>query len=174
MADIKKLVPKVIYWESPQYTETPGDLGGPTKYGVTLNEWIQHGYDKNGDGIIDKEDVKLLDQNDFEVILKSQYWDKWKADLIENQSVAELLVDWLYNSGVWAIKLPQRILGLTEDGLVGPKTIEAVNLSDQEDFFNKVWNSRKDFYNQIVARRPEQGKFLKGWMNRLNSYKFVV
>lgn len=42
----------------------------------------------------------------WEEIFKTMYWDKWKADIIRSQSVANMLVDWLLGSGVHAIKIP--------------------------------------------------------------------
>jgi len=38
----------------------PADLGGATNKGVTLSTWQKQGYDKNGDGKIDVEDLKLI------------------------------------------------------------------------------------------------------------------
>ena len=34
---------------------------------------------------------------------------------------ANTLVDWLWCSGAWGIKIPQKILGLKVDGIVGEK-----------------------------------------------------
>jgi hypothetical protein len=38
--------------------------------------------------------------------LKSLYWDKWKADQIKSQSVANILVDWVWASGIqtWLVQ----------------------------------------------------------------------
>jgi len=173
MADVNLLAPKVLQWESRLYTETPGDLGGATKDGITLATWQAQGYDKNHDGHIDKEDVKLIDDADFTKILK-KYWDEWKADDIKNQSVAEMLVDWVWTSGKYGIVIPQRLLGVPDDGNVGPVTLAALNKTDQQIFFTSVYNARLKFLKNIVASNPYQVKFLQGWVNRLNSFKFVA
>lgn len=172
MAEISRLVPLILKWEGSKYTNDPNDPGGPTKYGVTLSTWKRVGVDKDNDGDIDAEDVKLLTVEDCKLVLKLGYWDQWKADRILNQSVANILVDWVYNSGTAGIKIPQQLLGLEPDGNVGPVTIAAVNSADQEDLFNKIFEARKAFYANIVKRKPSQKKWLKGWMNRLNDFKY--
>lgn len=60
MADSSKLVPFILSWETDKYTNNKKDKGGPTKYGITLATWRKVGYDKNGDGVLNEEDVKLL------------------------------------------------------------------------------------------------------------------
>lgn len=173
MANIDKLVPLILKWEGSRYTNDPDDPGGPTKYGVTLKTWKAKGRDKDGDGDIDATDVKLLDPEDFKHILRVGYWDLWNADKIKSQSLANILVDWVYNSGMHGIKIPQRLLGVTADGEVGPKTIEALNAQHPETFFGMLWEAREQFYKNIVANKPSQKKWLKGWMNRLNDFKFI-
>jgi len=54
--------------------------------------------------------------------LRPHYWERWQADRIRNQSVAELLVDWVWASGINGIKIPQQMLNLKPDGIVGEKT----------------------------------------------------
>jgi secretion activator protein, putative len=173
MANIDKLIPHIIKWEGgSKYTNDPLDRGGATKYGITLNTLISNHYDVNKDGNVDINDVKSLQLDDFKVILKKQYWDRWKADDITNQSVANLLVDWTWGSGVNGIKIPQRLLGVPADGKVGQKTINALNGANQRYIYNKVWQARKEFYMKIVANNPSQKKWLNGWLNRLNDLKF--
>ena len=58
------------------------------------------------------------------------------------------------------------------DGIVGSKTISCINSQNQEEAFKKIWNRRKKFYDSLVAKNPSQKVFLKGWMNRLNAFKF--
>lgn len=173
MANIDKLIPHILKWEGgAKYTNDPLDRGGATKYGITLNTLISIHYDANKDGKVDVNDVKALQLEDFKKILKRQYWDRWKADDIDNQSVANLLVDWTWGSGKHGIIIPQRLLGVSADGVVGEKTINVLNASNQRLIYNKVWQARKEFYEKIVQNNPSQSKWLKGWMNRLNDLKF--
>lgn len=172
MADINKLVPLILKWEGSKYTNDPLDPGGPTKYGVTLKTWKSKGKDKDGDGDIDANDVKLLDVDDLKLILKIGYWDLWRADKIKDQNVANILVDWVYNSGVPGIKIPQKLLGVPADGEVGPQTLKALNAQDPISFHQAVFAARKKFYEDIVKNKPSQKKWIKGWMNRLNDFKY--
>jgi lysozyme family protein len=172
-AKIEKLAPVVVKWEG-GYVNDPADKGGPTNMGVTLNTWKHVGYDKDNDGDIDAADIKLLRKEDFKSVLKI-YWNKWQADNINNQSIANILVDWYWASGKWGIVIPQRIMGLSQDGIVGPKTIARVNeliQKDAESFFYEIYNSREVFFENIVKNNPTQKKFLKGWKNRLADFKF--
>lgn len=173
MANIDKLIPHIIKWEGgSKFTNDPLDRGGATKYGITLNTLQSIHYDINHDGKVSVDDVKSLQLDDFKRILKSQYWDRWKADDIVNQSLANLLVDWLWGSGKHAIIIPQRLLGVSADGKVGQKTINALNGANQKLIYNKVWQARKEFYYNIVKNNPSQKKWLNGWLNRLNDLKF--
>jgi len=170
MADVKKLSPILAKWEA-GFVNDPTDNGGATNMGITIGTWRQIGYDKDGDGDIDVIDIRLLDERDFSAVLKI-YWNKWQANRLINQSVANLLVDWVYTSGKWGIVIPQRILKIEPDGIVGNQTILAVNLADQKKFFDAVFEARKKFFNDIVKNNPSQKKFIKGWLNRLNDFKF--
>jgi len=37
--------------------------------------------------------------------MKKNFWDKWKADLIKDQSIANILVDWVWGSGKYGITI---------------------------------------------------------------------
>ena len=171
MAKIEKIIPLIAKFEG-GYVNDPKDKGGATNMGVTLATWKSVGYDKNFDGHIDEKDIKMLNHDDFKFVLK-KYWNNWKADKIENQSIANILVDWHYMSGKWAMIIPQRILGVTADGVIGPKTIEALNATNQEHLFNEIKSERVKFYENIVKNNPSQKRFLNGWMNRLNQFKYL-
>jgi lysozyme family protein len=174
MADINKLVPIIFGWEG-TWANDATDMGGPTMMGVTLATWKQCGHDEDGDGDIDIDDLKLITKKDVvECILRPHYWNRWKADDIKNQSIANILVDWVWGSGKWGIIIPQRLLNITTDGMVGPKTIKAINsYSSQSLLFQYIRIARIDFINDLCINHPEQLKFKKGWINRINSFKFT-
>ena len=101
-------------------------------------------------------------------MLRPHYWDRWKADQIKSQSIANILVDWVWGSGKWGIIYPQQLLGVVADGIVGPKTLAALNARDPHAFFNLLKNRREQHFNSIVKKDPTQKKFIKGWLRRLN------
>jgi lysozyme family protein len=172
MAKLEILAPFILSFEG-GYNKGKGDRGGATNKGVTLATWRRYGYDKDCDGDIDERDVMLITEYDaIYEIMKPVYWDKWQADKIQSQAIANLVVDWYWNSGAYGIRLPQKILGVKMDGAVGPKTIAALNgYPDQRELFNRLWKEREDYLRRLGAN-PTQKKFLQGWLNRLNSIQW--
>lgn len=170
MANIDLLIPIILKWEG-GFVNDPTDRGGATNMGVTLSTWRAVGYDKDGDGDIDVQDMKLLNKDDFKKVLQL-YWNRWKADQIRNQSLANILVDWVWGSGKWGIIYPQRLLGVEDDGKVGNMTLEALNFQNAKSFFNDIYLSRVDFLNKIVTHDPTQKRFINGWLHRLSDFKF--
>lgn len=170
MADMNKLIPFIFKWEG-GWSNHKNDKGGATNMGVTIATWKKHGCDKNRDGVIDVKDLKLITKEDAIRILRI-YWNKWKADQINNQSIANILVDWVWGSGANGIKIPQRILGVKQDGIVGPKTIETINKYEQKTLFDKIHKAREQYFRDICRRDSTQYVFLNGWLNRLNNFKF--
>lgn len=171
MAKIDFLAPKIARWEG-GFVNDKVDKGGATNMGITLGSWKQVGYDKDGDGDIDEQDIKLLTSTDFKAVLK-KYWDRWQADKINNQSVAEILVDWVWGSGKWGIIIPQRLLGVNDDGIVGNGTLTQLNNMNQKELHQIIFNARMNFLDNIVKNNASQEKFIKGWKNRLNDFKFI-
>ncbi len=172
MASVDRLLPFILRWEG-GFVNDPADLGGATNKGVTIDTWRQVGYDKDGDGDIDVADLKRLTDKDVrDRVLKPHYWDRWRADEIKSQSVANILVDWVWGSGAYGIKIPQRLLGVAVDGIVGSKTLAAVNARDPKELFNSIKRERRDFIERICVARPTNRKFRRGWLNRLESLRY--
>ena len=171
MAQCKILLPFILSWEG-GFVNDPDDHGGATNKGVTFSTWRKVGYDKDGDGDIDVDDLRLLTDDDvYSRVLKPHYWDRCRADEITSQAVANILVDWVWASGAWAIKYTQQILGLQADGIVGPKTLAAINADDPPALFKDIW-LRRECHFRSCAAQPGQSKFLKGWLRRLNSITY--
>lgn len=172
MADPKILFSFIQRWEG-GWANHKNDKGGKTNMGVTLSTWKSCGYDKDGDGDIDADDLRLINQDDVYQVFKKNYWDRWKGDNIHSQSLANILVDWVWASGVNGIKIPQRLLGISTDGIVGPVTLSTLNQVNARNFFIMLKNARTEFIDNICKRDSTQEIFRAGWMNRLNDIKFI-
>lgn len=147
---------------------TDGRDCGWTQSGVTLCTF-RH-YFGNGKTI---EDLKNMTDDEWFLVFKDCFYDKIKGDKIENDSLCLLIVDWAWNSGVkTAIRKVQSAIGVKSDGVVGPKTLYALN-SVPKDAFYKIWGRREYFYDKLVEKNPENKKYIRGWKNRLRSIKYI-
>ena len=197
MANMEKMIPHILIWEVGQTKEEiktkawdkltprqiydrvklrgfhniPGDRGKHTMCGVTFRtftDWrTRHGKPKPTIA-----NLKAVQYDEWLAILKELFWDPCKADLIHNQSIAEMLVDWRWVNGGQAVRDAQTVLVCVPDGVVGPKTLAALNDGDSLSVFNRLKGARERAYRTIVSRNPGQEKFLKGWLNRTDSIEF--
>lgn len=175
MAEFLKAVAKTLPFEG-GYSNHGADKGGETYAGITRINYPHWA----GWGIVDRnqplkqgqviEDERLKGM--VESFYLDQYWYKVKGDKINNQSIANMLFDWQINSGYHAAKALQKVVGEVADGIIGPKTLAAVNAGCQEQIFNQFKGLRIKFYEDIVRRNESQRVFLKGWLNRANSFTF--
>lgn len=170
MAQASKLVPFILRWEG-GFVNDPDDLGGATNKGITMDTFEAYcrkkGYPKPT-----VERLKNITDTDWYEVFKTLYWDRWKADEIKSQAVANILVDWVWASGVHGIKRPQRILGVTVDGLVGTKTLSYLNSADPKCLFEAIKADRIKFIDEICKARPKNDKYRKGWLNRINAITY--
>ena len=141
-----------------------GDRGGQTFAGIARNfhgQW---------------EGWQLIDRNDMDnprltelvrEFYKTHFWDKIKGDDIAAQGIAETLFDFAVNAGYrTAGKLAQLVVGATPDGIIGPKSLKAINAADEQHFMAKYALAKVARYVEIVKRDRSQMKFMLGWLNR--------
>lgn len=152
------------------YVNDPADAGGETKFGIAVNA--------NPD-----LNIKTLSWEAAKRVYFKKYWLASDCDNITliAPRLAAMHFDGAVNHGVGrASKFLQKALGVTEDGDIGPATIAALTKmcktkDDEIQLCKKVAGYRKVFYNSIVANKPNQSKFLNGWMTRINEVEaFVV
>lgn len=149
------------------FTDDTDDSGGATMCGVTLGTFRQH----YGQGKT-VEDLKNISPTEWIEILYQDYWQRWKANEIASLSVACMLVDWLWHSGLYGIRIPQYMLGVKVDGIVGSKTIAAVNAQDALTFFDDLKEERKNYLSRIATGAKK--KYLKGWIRRVDDIDFIA
>ena len=171
MASFEKYYPRLKKWEG-GYAVLAGDSGGCTNHGIAFNYNKHLIKDYNQDGKVDCQDVRLMPLEDAKRITKTQYWDKFLADRIKTQEIAEMLVDWGYNAGIGtATKELQKILGLPQDGIFGENTLKALNNANQKQLYEDLFKAREAFYRRLGTSMPQ---FLQGWLNRLNDFPNTI
>ena len=156
------------------FVNHPDDRGGPTNHGVTqatLSDYLQR------DASV--QDVKDLDIDTARDIYKKRYYQGPKIDLLP-EPIQPFIFDCAINHGPrHAIKFVQKICNesgfgqLSEDGLMGSKTAAGADQCCKEMgkwMFLTLIQERKQFYLEIVVNDSSQKTFLKGWMNRANSF----
>lgn len=168
-------------------SDHPADRGGLTKYGVCF-EFLKD-FAKSEAAFLKDLCVKLpvcdatilqLTKDQAAFIFKKAFWDKVKCGDLPLR-LAVILYDMAVNHGArTAVKLCQRGANaafgrgtLEEDGLMGPKTREALS-KDTLALALAIIQKRRDYYQAIVASRPSQKVFLKGWLNRANDLEKYV
>ncbi len=176
MANFKLYESKLQAAEGTGYSNKPTDLGGATTSGITWTTYKMFFPNKTF------EQFKAIPYEDWYYVMKNGFWDRCWADQILNQSVAEIFVDWTINSGWGKIKDVQRIVGVKEDGIVGPKTITAINSCNQRALHYLIKKARQLHYHKCVDGNrdldprasilPTNIANFDGWCNRLDKFMF--
>jgi len=145
------------------------------------------------------QDMKDLNGTQAKAIYKKNYWDKINGDRINNQSVADLMFQFVIGSGLSQIKTLKLLANATSGTKQFAETTtpitnaeaEIINGLDQAAYFKRLWNYRKDFFQKVVdksiadwtekhGRKPTEAealkdtkkRFLKGWLKRLDTHKY--
>ena len=116
------------------------------------------------------------------LIYKGNYWDKIAGDFIVNQSVAELMFQFIIGSGQGQVSdikdLANKANGsavlISNDLPITKADSIFINGLNQSLYFKGLWDFRLSFYDKVVKNTPAKIKYLKGWQNRLNTHKFIA
>jgi len=128
-----------------------GDSGGWTKYGIS--------YNNNKNYFISLEDFKNMTEEEAQLIAFSKYYISASTQYV-SQDAKDMYFDMAFNMGITrTIKIAQKILGLKDDGIVGPLTRAAFAKLKESD----LEKARKNYYYSLTHLK----KFLQGWLNRV-------
>ncbi len=144
----------------------PDDHGGRTNKGVTQS--VYHAW--RAEQGLPQRDVQRIDDQEVAAIYYERYWLVAKCNELRRKlDLAEF--DTAVNMGPnRAIKILQEAVGCDADGMFGEKTKTASDSCDLGEAMIKYCDIREGLYRRY-ATRPGQGKFLKGWLNRLNALR---
>lgn len=155
----------VLRWEG-GFVDDRDDRGGRTNKGVTQKTYDSFRKRQS----LPPKDVLHISDDEVADIYETMYWKKARCHLLRDK-LAFCHFDTAINMGPnRAVRIIQRATGCTEDGIFGPGTQKACEACDLGQALITYCDIRDGLYHQF-ARRPRQEKFLKGWMNRLNSLR---
>lgn len=133
-----------VFADEGGYTNDANDSGGPTNFGITIHD--ARAYWKPDATAID---VRNMPRSVAEEIYRKHYADPINYDQLP-PGVDYAVLDYGINSGL---------------GRAIP-TYQRSKSSSGVETINAIYDTRIAFLRGIVASRPSQGVFLKGWMAR--------
>lgn len=140
-------------------TNDPLDAGGRTQFGISETSnpeaWV--------DGVVSEAEARDIY---FRKYVKGPGFGDIKDVPLMHQ-----LVDFSVLSGAAvAIRKLQKVVGVHEDGILGPATLAAVAARDARTVNNALMVERIMMLATIVAKTPSQARFLVGWLSRTTSF----
>ena len=163
MANFLEAIEKIRKYEG-GYVDSPHDFGGETNHGISKRQYPEL-------------DIKALTWEDARAIYRRDYWDRLRLSEVRDQAVADELMDIAVNQGTpYAVVSVQHMLNLLvpgepslkEDGLMGPKTMDAVNQYQFPRTLVKALNGMQFLrYARICEENSDQEYNFRGWLERV-------
>lgn len=135
------------------FVDHPSDPGGATNWGITIHTARSHGY---------TGDMRNLPREKAVEIYYNHYWKGKFFSKIENHLAFHLL-DCHINSGNHVNKIIQHALGLKQDGVIGPATLNAISTTPEGLAITLFNVARMRFYSTLSL----YSVYGRGWTNRL-------
>jgi hypothetical protein len=141
------------------YSDNANDPGGPTNFGITLATLKAY----EGNPNLTADAVKALTPEMAKEIYRTAYWNRMQCGSLPPGLDLEVF-DFGVNAGPSeAVKTLQKIVGVTQDGSIGPITLAALGQLKPKDVIGRYSDARLAFYKAV--NNPE---FEQGWANRVS------
>jgi lysozyme family protein len=138
----------------------PKDPGGITKFGISLRAYPELGEDG----------IRNLTKKEAGDIYKRDYWDAMRCDELPN-GLRLMAFDCAVNQGVgYARKALQTSVSVRADGIIGPKTMQAIKSANVAKAVHRFALNRFLRYE----RNKNWKVFGEGWMSRLLSVTMLT
>ena len=132
------------------FVDHPRDPGGATKYGISQRSYPG-------------EDIKGMTLARAKQIYLRDFWGPAGCDTVP-AGVKFSLFDMAVNSGVRpAVRCLQKAIGVNDDGILGPVTLQAVQAMNPSKFVARFNGHRLQFMSSL-STWPAFGR---GWANRI-------
>lgn len=175
MAEFKPAFAFVLSHEDPSRSgKVTEDAGGRTRFGIA---------EKFHPELPEEFFTGAADEALAEEIEERDYWRAMRLAEIEEQDLANKLLDMGVNMGVHQAAIyaqraanfllaqaeraaAQPAMRLAEDGRIGEKTLAAINALAAEGFRNALCELSEAHYRHLAAVNPAQAVNLRGWLRR--------
>jgi lysozyme family protein len=159
------------------YVNHPADRGGPTNFGITHTTLASY----RGLASCSANDVRMMTKQEARTNYAQDYYFAPRINLLPTE-IQPFVFDCAVNHGpARAIRFVQEVCkqldtrSLVVDGRCGPATAGRVceiivNFGNHRELLRALVERRRQFYLELIARKPSQEAFRKGWMNRLAEF----
>ncbi len=132
------------------YVNHPADPGGETNFGISKRSYPS-------------EDIKGMTLDRAKLIYRRDFWGPAGCDAVP-ACIRFDLFDMAVNAGVRrAAQTLQRAVGAVEDGVIGPRTLQAVNSMPAAQIVARFNGHRLEH----MASLPQWPAFGRGWARRI-------
>jgi len=156
------------------YVNDEDDPGGETIVGIARN------FHSDWDGwkIVDAKKPEIFKWNISDIknstlypfiidFYYKNYWEKLDMAKIPKK-IRKLYFDTAINMGkTRAKKLLQEAVGAYPDGIIGPKTLNLIQMTKPKLIFSNFKLKRIEFYTELCKRNKKYRKYLLGWIDRV-------
>jgi len=147
--------------------------GVVSNMGVTQTAYDSYNKRKN----LPIKDVKDVSWGEAREIGYEDYFVEPKIDKLYSRRLKGAMFDYEYNSGNHtSVKALQGILGVKQDGKVGPKTQKAlknyIKKNGQDKIVEELLDEREQYLTNLTISNPQKySKYINGWANRIQKQK---
>jgi lysozyme family protein len=149
-----------VFKDEGGYTNESTDPGGPTNWGITIHDARQY-WKPNASA----QDVKSMPRSVAEQIYQEHYATPIRYNDLP-AGVDYAVLDYAINSGIHkSVVTLQSLVGVTQDGVVGPNTITAITAHNSIDLIHRIYDERIAFLKTLHTWET----YGHGWTNRCNN-----
>jgi lysozyme family protein len=162
-------------WETGGFTNDQNDSGKATKWGITQKTLAAYRGRPVSIG-----DIELLTFGEAQEIYRELFWERLHLDCVTRPQISTALFDAsvlfgqtlaAFNGQIACQRVGYRI---KVDGLIGPKTLEALNSVRVQSWIPAFQECLQKRITKIVARIPKNKIYERGWRNRVTRLKILV
>lgn len=160
-SNFRNSIPLVLAHEG-GFVNHPNDPGGATNKGITIATFKR--YIKPSGTV---KDLKNMTTEQATIVYKRHYWDPVCGDMLP-AGVDHAVFDFAVNSGPSrAAKYLQKVVGVNQDGKIGPATLKAVHAMPAAAVVNTLMDERLAFMKRIRGGKSWK-TFSRGWQKRID------